>query len=102
MLTTHPAYNKLVELGKEQKKNIHVGRYDYSRCSSLSLIPFTVLQEMLAKLKAESKADSLTELTKDIHLYPDLHGTCPSTLIIKVGLLPTSFLPITRKQVTYR
>ncbi|KAK0490523.1 FGGY family of carbohydrate kinase [Armillaria novae-zelandiae] len=57
MLTTHPAYNKLVELGKEQKKNIHV-----------------VLQEMLAKLKAESKSDSLTELTKDIHLYPDLHG----------------------------
>ncbi|KAK0206076.1 FGGY family of carbohydrate kinase [Desarmillaria ectypa] len=57
MLTTHPAYNKLVELGKEQKKNIHV-----------------VLQEMLAKLKEESKVDSLTELTKDIHLYPDLHG----------------------------
>ncbi|KAG7445991.1 Pentulose kinase [Guyanagaster necrorhizus] len=57
MLITHPAYNKLVELGKEQKKNIHV-----------------VLQEMLARLKTESKVDSLTELTKDIHLYPDLHG----------------------------
>jgi hypothetical protein len=27
MLTTHPAYSKLVDLGKEQQKNIHVGSF---------------------------------------------------------------------------
>ncbi|KAF8904258.1 FGGY family of carbohydrate kinase [Mucidula mucida] len=57
MLTTHAAYPRLVEEGKKQGKNIHV-----------------VLQDLLEELKAREKVDSLTELTKDLHLYPDLHG----------------------------
>ncbi|TFK43052.1 Pentulose kinase [Crucibulum laeve] len=57
ILTTHPAYPKLVEQGKEEQKNIH-----------------TVLQELLEKLRVESGVESLTELTKDLHIYPDFHG----------------------------
>jgi len=57
VLTTHPAYSKLVELAKKEKSNIH-----------------SVLQELLEKLRVEKKAESLTELTKDVHFYPDFHG----------------------------
>ncbi|KAF9480235.1 Pentulose kinase [Pholiota conissans] len=57
MLTTHPAYAELVQLGKDQQKNIHV-----------------VLQEILERLRVENNAESLTELIKDLHLYPDFHG----------------------------
>ncbi|KAI3610412.1 hypothetical protein WG66_006966 [Moniliophthora roreri] len=57
MLKIHPAYPRLVELGKTQDKNIHA-----------------VLFETLQNLKKEAKADTLTELTKDMHFYPDLHG----------------------------
>jgi hypothetical protein len=27
ILTTHPAYSKLVDMGKEQQKNIHIGSF---------------------------------------------------------------------------
>ncbi|KIY67282.1 Pentulose kinase [Cylindrobasidium torrendii FP15055 ss-10] len=57
MLTTHASYPKLVELGKERNKNIHI-----------------VLQELLEELRVRDKVESLTELTKDLHFYPDLHG----------------------------
>ncbi|KAF7331710.1 hypothetical protein MKEN_00050800 [Mycena kentingensis (nom. inval.)] len=57
VLTTHPAYNTLVETGKEQKKSI-----------------YTILTDTLEKLRVEANASTLTELTKDIHLYPDFHG----------------------------
>ncbi|KAG7096560.1 hypothetical protein E1B28_003982 [Marasmius oreades] len=57
MIKSHPAHSKLVELGKEQEKNIH-----------------TVLYDMLQDLKKEANAESLTELTKHMHFYPDLHG----------------------------
>ncbi|RDB19579.1 hypothetical protein Hypma_013378, partial [Hypsizygus marmoreus] len=57
ILTTHPAYPLLVELGKEQQKNIH-----------------KVLEETLEKLRVERKVETLTELTKDLHMYPDFHG----------------------------
>ncbi|KAJ7499352.1 FGGY family of carbohydrate kinase [Mycena latifolia] len=57
MLTTHPAYPKLIEQGKAQGKNI-----------------FVVLQDLLEKLRAEEKVASFTELMKDVHMYPDLHG----------------------------
>ncbi|KAH8829742.1 Pentulose kinase [Flagelloscypha sp. PMI_526] len=57
MITTHPAYNRLVEIGKKEDKNIH-----------------TVLSDILEKLQKEEGASSFTELTKDIHFYPDLHG----------------------------
>ncbi|KAG8711493.1 hypothetical protein FRC08_015818 [Ceratobasidium sp. 394] len=57
MLTTHPAYARLQSLAKEQQKSVHV-----------------VLAERLESLRQEANVESLTELTKDIHFYPDLHG----------------------------
>ncbi|KAJ7762793.1 FGGY family of carbohydrate kinase [Mycena maculata] len=57
MLTTHPAYPKLLEQGKAQGKNI-----------------FVVLQDLLDKLREEEKVASFTEMMKDVHLYPDFHG----------------------------
>jgi hypothetical protein len=40
----------------------------------LLLFFFVVLEEKLEKLRVESNVDSLTELIKDIHVYPDFHG----------------------------
>ncbi|KAG6916575.1 hypothetical protein DXG01_006346 [Tephrocybe rancida] len=57
ILTTHPAYPKLAELGKAQDKNIHI-----------------ILQDILEKLRVEHGVETLTELTKDLHMYPDFHG----------------------------
>ncbi|KAJ3496368.1 hypothetical protein NLJ89_g10495 [Agrocybe chaxingu] len=57
ILTTHPAHPELVELGKKVQKPIH-----------------SILEERLEKLRMESGVATLTELTKDLHLYPDLHG----------------------------
>ncbi|KAJ6627391.1 FGGY family of carbohydrate kinase [Mycena sp. CBHHK59/15] len=57
MLTTHPAYPKLIEQGKAQGRNL-----------------FVVLQDLLEKLRAEEEVDSLTEMMKDVHMYPDFHG----------------------------
>ncbi|KAG8745419.1 hypothetical protein FRC10_008129 [Ceratobasidium sp. 414] len=57
VLTTHPAYARLESLAKEQQKSVHV-----------------VLAERLEALRQEAGVESLTELTKDIHFYPDLHG----------------------------
>lgn len=57
MITTHPAYPKLKELAEQRKTNIH-----------------EVLQDELNKLCKENKAANWTELTKDMHFYPDLHG----------------------------
>jgi ribulose kinase len=37
-------------------------------------IAFIVLHYLLLKLKEERGVSSLTELTKDLHVYPDLHG----------------------------
>ncbi|KAF5363911.1 hypothetical protein D9756_000937 [Leucocoprinus leucothites] len=57
MLTTHPAYPKLEQVAKEKQKNKH-----------------EILEEILEQLRVESGASSLTELTKDLHIYPDFHG----------------------------
>ncbi|KAJ3567746.1 hypothetical protein NP233_g6162 [Leucocoprinus birnbaumii] len=57
MLTTHPAYSKLEQVAKEKQQNKH-----------------EVLEELLEQLRSESGASSLTELTKDLHIYPDFHG----------------------------
>jgi hypothetical protein len=40
-----------------------------------------VLQELLQALKIEKKVESLTELTKDMHLYPDFHGRNSNSLV---------------------
>lgn len=39
--------------------------------------PSSVLEEILEQLRVESGANSLTELTKDLHIYPDFHGLSP-------------------------
>ncbi|KAJ3536076.1 hypothetical protein NM688_g6884 [Phlebia brevispora] len=57
MITTHPAYPKLKALAEDRKTSIH-----------------EVLHDELEKLRVEEKAESLTEVTKDMHFYPDLHG----------------------------
>jgi hypothetical protein len=33
-----------------------------------------VLHEILERLRVEQNAESLTEVIKDLHLYPDYHG----------------------------
>lgn len=57
MIKTHPAYNQLKEIAEERKTNIHA-----------------VLHDELEKLRQEAQVESFTELTKDMHMYPDLHG----------------------------
>ncbi|KAJ3987591.1 Pentulose kinase [Lentinula detonsa] len=57
MIKTHPAYPRLQKIAEEHKSNI-----------------FSVLQDLLQKMKEENGVESLTELTKDMHFYPDLHG----------------------------
>ncbi|KAI0092507.1 Pentulose kinase [Irpex rosettiformis] len=57
MIKTHPAYPKLQELAEQQKTSIH-----------------SVLHDELVKLRRENGVESNTELTKDLHFYPDLHG----------------------------
>jgi ribulose kinase len=41
-----------------------------------------VLEKLLFKAKEEKGVESLTELTKDIHFYPDLHGAQQSIVIL--------------------
>ncbi|ORY78921.1 hypothetical protein BCR35DRAFT_304954 [Leucosporidium creatinivorum] len=57
MIDTHPASAKLKQLAKEQGTN-----------------HFSLLTEILQKLAKERKVPFLSYLTKDIQLYPDLHG----------------------------
>jgi hypothetical protein len=35
-----------------------------------------VLETELERLRVEKGVATLTELTRDIHFYPDLHGMC--------------------------
>jgi len=57
IITSHVSYPKLVERAKEENSNIH-----------------SVLLEILEKMRQEEHCETLTELTKDIHFYPDFHG----------------------------
>ncbi|KXN86178.1 hypothetical protein AN958_10422 [Leucoagaricus sp. SymC.cos] len=62
------------------KNNIKAERF--SNCQFFYLSDFltygatkdtTLLEEVLEQLRVESDANSLTELTKDLHIYPDFH-----------------------------
>lgn len=57
MVETHPAFGKLEQLAKE--KGLH---------------HFALLAELLQTIAQEQKAPFLTWLTRNIFLYPDLHG----------------------------
>ena len=56
----------------------------------LFLLTFSaVLHDELEKLRQEAQVESFTELTKDMHMYPDLHGThLPSTILAECSDLP--------------
>lgn len=56
-IKSHPAYNELKKLADDQKTNIH-----------------SILHDELEKLRVQADVESFTELTKDMHFYPDLHG----------------------------
>ena len=77
MITTHHAYPKLVERAEKEGTNIHKGTSVRHKTRYLFLgfnICCAVLADVLNELKAEANVETLTELTKDMHLYPDLHG----------------------------
>ncbi|KZS92619.1 Pentulose kinase [Sistotremastrum niveocremeum HHB9708] len=57
MMKTHPAYQKLLQTSK-----------------AANISPFDWLENELKRQKEEKNVASLTELTKDLHIYPDLHG----------------------------
>ncbi|GAA5977753.1 hypothetical protein JCM11641_001398 [Rhodosporidiobolus odoratus] len=57
MVETHPAYPKLLELAKAKGTN-----------------HFVLLTEMLEEMVKEKKAPFMSWLTRDMYLYPDLHG----------------------------
>ena len=56
MITTHHAYPALKKLAGEAQKPIHV-----------------VIGETLEALREGARMKTLTELTKDMHIYPELH-----------------------------
>ncbi|VDB86784.1 unnamed protein product [Peniophora sp. CBMAI 1063] len=57
MITTHKAYPELKELAAKRKTNIH-----------------QVLRDTLEEIRTKEGADSWTQMLKDLHFYPDLHG----------------------------
>ncbi|KAK7696484.1 hypothetical protein QCA50_001141 [Cerrena zonata] len=57
MIKTHPAFSELEQIAKEKDTSIH-----------------DILHRELEKLKVENEVETFTELTKDMHFYPDLHG----------------------------
>ncbi|KAG8903075.1 hypothetical protein FRB99_003781 [Tulasnella sp. 403] len=61
IITSHPAYNKLQELAKEKDESI----YD---------ILAQQLEDLRKAASTNGLNESLTGLTKDLHMYPDFHG----------------------------
>ncbi|KAG2056087.1 Pentulose kinase [Suillus hirtellus] len=57
IITTHTAYPELKERAKQEGKCTH-----------------DVLLDVLEKLRNENNVDTYTELTKNVHFYPDFHG----------------------------
>ena len=71
MITTHPAYPELREISQKTGKNVHIlleGKLEELRKEAA--------EKKAAKLgkKASDIEFGLTELTKDLHFYPDFHG----------------------------
>jgi hypothetical protein len=57
MVETHPAFGRLKEMAEQQKKH-----------------HFVVLSDILSTLAQEQDAPFLSYLTRNLFLYPDLHG----------------------------
>lgn len=61
MITTHPAYPELSKIAKEKNETVHD-------------VLENKLEELRKEASSESKDETSTGLTKDVHLYPDFHG----------------------------
>ncbi|KAJ9125434.1 hypothetical protein QFC22_000395 [Naganishia vaughanmartiniae] len=73
IIQTHPAYNKVLDMAKEQSSNV-----------------FDILEDKLEELKKERGCGSSTELTKNLHLYPDFVSWC-QTRAFKRAILTSHF-----------
>ena len=69
MIDTHPASAKLKETAKAQGTNI-----------------FALLTDLLEEMVKDKKVPFMSYLTKDMYLYPDLHGafTYSFTIVSRV------------------
>ncbi|KDQ12706.1 hypothetical protein BOTBODRAFT_176136 [Botryobasidium botryosum FD-172 SS1] len=56
-ITTHPAYPTLKERAQAENTSIH-----------------KILADTLEQMRVDAGVETLTELSKDLHMYPDLHG----------------------------
>ena len=77
MITTHKAYPELKELAAQRKTNIHQGTSHlpdtlYIHCTDCFF--HSVLRDTLEEIRTKEGADSWTQMLKDLHFYPDLHG----------------------------
>ena len=68
MITTHHGYPALKQQAREAQNSIHV-----------------VIGETLETLREDAGMETLTELTKDMHFYPDLHGKLGSPFPISLN-----------------
>ncbi|KAG6333514.1 hypothetical protein ID866_5577 [Astraeus odoratus] len=57
IITTHPAYPELKKRAEQENNDIH-----------------KVLLDILNRLCMDNNVESFTELTRDVHFYPDFHG----------------------------
>jgi hypothetical protein len=76
MINDHKAYPELKALAEEQKTDVHSGDhppYLIVRRASLSYFAL-VLHDLLVKMQEDQGFSCFTELVKDMHMYPDLHG----------------------------
>ncbi|KAI0302946.1 hypothetical protein BC826DRAFT_982409 [Russula brevipes] len=57
IVSTHPAYQELKDLARDQNKTIH-----------------DILRETLEAIRQRESAESWTDVIAHVHFYPDLHG----------------------------
>lgn len=88
ILSTHPARNVLEKTASERGVTNFEGeiilylRGSYSNMSCF--LSVLVLEEELERLRKEQGVESLIELTRDLHFYPDLHGMKENYLLSTV------------------
>lgn len=75
MISTHPARLVLEKTASERGISIFEGKVAHILLKKHSLIRWsTVLEAELERLRKEMGVATLTELTRDLHFYPDIHG----------------------------
>jgi hypothetical protein len=73
-IKTHPAYNELLKITEERKSNIHEGEIPSLGHKDIAHGVLLVLHDQLVKIQKEEGFETFTEVIKDMHMYPDLHG----------------------------